>query len=118
MGHGERSVYLLSVPHYLTAHSTSSGRQASASSNMTLSTLITQLLRPCSSAPKSPTPPSSPNADQPANGEPAGPFGVTEVTACTDISNAVPSTPSPTTIDKAPAVSSEVSRGSEASKDE
>jgi len=67
---------------------------------MTLSTLITRLLRPCSSAPKSPTPPDSPNADQ-QNAEPKGPFGVTEVTACTDISNTMPSTPSPAAADKA-----------------
>merc|ERR1711907_708678 len=111
MGHTQRSVYLLSVPHYLTAHSTSSGRQASASSNMTLGTLITQLLRPCSSAPKSPTPPDSPNAEQPK----ADPTGISEVTACTDISNAVST--APPAIDKAPAVTSATNSSNRASKD-
>jgi len=79
---------------------------------MTLGTLITQLLRPCSSAPKSPTPPDSPNAEQPK----ADPIGISEVTACTDISNAV-STGSPPAIDKAAAVTSGTNSSNCASKD-
>lgn len=80
---------------------------------MTLSTLITRLLRPCSSAPKSPSPPNSPNAEPKA--EPTGP-GASEVTACTDISNAM-SNASPSATDKASASTSESSISKELSKD-
>jgi len=60
---------------------------------MTLSSLITRILRPCSSAPKSPDPPTSPNADIMANPKKGSTGLVAEVTGITDISNAMPSTP-------------------------
>lgn len=60
---------------------------------MTLGKLITRLLRPCSSAPKSPTPPNSPNkGDESGSAVVPGKEGesqspITEVTPCQDISN-------------------------------
>lgn len=58
---------------------------------MTLGKLITRLLRPCSSAPKSPTPPSSPNAEPTLTRKGDQ---IVEVTPCMDISNEIPGTPS------------------------
>jgi len=63
---------------------------------MTLGKLITQLFRPCSSAPKSPDPPNSPNAAcEQAKGD-----HVIESTPCVDISNMQPGTPSPSANEK------------------
>lgn len=65
---------------------------------MTLGKLITQLFRPCSSAPKSPDPPTQ---DGEATSSSAPPrlkdisMGGCEVTPCTDISNKMQGTPSP-----------------------
>lgn len=81
---------------------------------MTLGKLITRLLRPCSSAPKSPTPPTSPNAD-PIDAPAPEPRkdSLVEVTPCMDISNKLPSAPPSPSTDKDSAAGNQAGRAND-----